>query len=438
MKLRLDSVVIQQGRLADQQKTLGKDDMLNMIRHGADRIFAGKDATITDDDIDTILSNAEVKTAELNTKLETLGESNLRNFTMDVPQPKPEFGEQFESLYNFEGEDYREKQKVNPLQHWIEPPKRERKANYQVDLYFKEAIGKETQKSQKAPRPPKQPVVHDFQFFPKRLYELLDRETYVHRRNIGYKAVKRTDLPPKEAEKKQKEEQKKIDTSQPLSAEELKERNQLLNKGFVNWARRDFLQFVRASEKYGRKDLKSIAEEVDSKTYEEVVEYAKVFWARQRDLNENEKAIAQIEKGEARIARKINVRKALDVKIAKYKAPYHQLRLSYGTNKGKSYSEAEDRFLMCELHTLGFDKENIYEELRDSIRAAPQFRFDWFIKSRTAAELQRRCNTLITLIEKEMTENQEKAKAMKEAEKGKPGKRKAEAVSTPKSAKRSK
>ena len=27
-------------------------------------------------------------------------------------------------------------------------------------------------------------------------------------------------------------------------------------------------------------------------------------------------------------------------------------------------------------------------------------RFDWFIKSRTAMELQRRCNTLIMLIEK--------------------------------------
>ena len=53
------------------------------------------------------------------------------------------------------------------------------------------------------------------------------------------------------------------------------------------------------------------------------------------------------------------------------------------------------------LHKLGFDKENVYEELRAEVRNAPQFRFDWFIKSRTAMELQRRCNTLITLIERE-------------------------------------
>ena len=36
------------------------------------------------------------------------------------------------------------------------------------------------------------------------------------------------------------------------------------------------------------------------------------------------------------------------------------------------------------LHKLGFDKENVYDQIRTAIRNAPQFRFDWFIKSRTA------------------------------------------------------
>lgn len=42
------------------------------------------------------------KTAEMNEKLSKMGESSLRNFTMDTES----------SVYNFEGEDYREKQKV--------------------------------------------------------------------------------------------------------------------------------------------------------------------------------------------------------------------------------------------------------------------------------------------------------------------------------------
>lgn len=38
----------------------------------------------------------------MNEKLSNMGESSLRNFTMDTES----------SVYNFEGEDYREKQKV--------------------------------------------------------------------------------------------------------------------------------------------------------------------------------------------------------------------------------------------------------------------------------------------------------------------------------------
>lgn len=74
----------------------------------------------------------------------------------------------------------------------------------------------------------------------------------------------------------------------------------------------------------------------------------------------------------------------LCIQIARYKAPFHQLRIQYGTNKGKNYTEEEDRFLICMLHKMGFDKENVYEELRQCVRNATQFRFDWFIKSRTA------------------------------------------------------
>lgn len=54
--------------------------------------------------------------------------------------------------------------------------------------------------------------------------------------------------------------------------------------------------------------------------------------------------------------------------MTRYRAPFHQLRISYGANKGKNYTEEEDRFLVCMLHKLGFDKENVYDELRASIR----------------------------------------------------------------------
>merc|ERR1711973_1011125 len=327
-------------------------------------------------------------TAEQNEKMAALGESSLRTFTIDNVEEK--------SVYAFEGEDLRDKTKDIGL-NWIAPPKRERKANYAVDAYFREALrtGSNEPKAHKAPRPPKQPIVQDFQFYPPRLFELLDQEIYHYRQSVGYKVPLNPDLGV-EAKKTQEEEQN--------------EKEDLLKEGYSNWTKRDFNQFIRLNEKYGRDDIESISGEVEGKSVEEVKDYAKAFWERCGELQDCDRIMASIEKGESRIQRRALIKKALDAKIARYKAPFHQLRIAYGTNKGKNYTEEEDRFLVCMLHKLGFDKENVYEELRASVRNAPQFRFDWFIKSRTAMELQRRCNTLIMLIEKEMNEVEEREK----------------------------
>ncbi|XP_052828278.1 SWI/SNF-related matrix-associated actin-dependent regulator of chromatin subfamily A member 5 isoform X3 [Octopus bimaculoides] len=412
MKLRLDNIVIQQGRLLDQNTNkLGKEEVLQMIRHGANHVFASKDSEITDEDIDAILAKGEKRTLEIQNKMETLGEGTLKTFSLDT----------HESVYKFEGEDYREKQKIGPLGSWIEPPKRERKANYAVDAYFREALRVSEPKAPKqAPRPPKQPNVQDFQFFPPRLFELLDKEIYFYRKSIGYKVPKNPDYGA-DAERIRREEQKRIDEAYPLNDAEISEKEELLKQGFTNWSKRDFNQFIKANEKYGRDDIENIAHEVEGKTPEEVVEYSTLFWERCNELQDIERIMAQIERGEAKIQRRISIKKALDVKMNRYRAPFHQLRIQYGTNKGKNYTEEEDRFLVCMLHKLGFDKENVYDELRTSVRQAPQFRFDWFIKSRTAMELQRRCNTLITLIERENLELEEKEKQEKKRRGPKPG-----------------
>merc|ERR1712088_1094690 len=48
VKLRLDRMVIQQGRLAEAKTNLGKDEMLNMIRHGAKHVFTTKEDEVSD------------------------------------------------------------------------------------------------------------------------------------------------------------------------------------------------------------------------------------------------------------------------------------------------------------------------------------------------------------------------------------------------------
>jgi hypothetical protein len=179
----------------EHQKALTKDDMLTMIRHGANTIFASKDGTITDEDIATILEKSQEKTKALNERMEKLGESSLRDFTLEAY-----------SLYQFEGQDYRTKQKEhgNPDQ-WIEPPKRERRVNvnYQeaamfrfvylcfrlllfVSLHSSEEMSKADPKAKKAPRPKSIPNLLDFQFFPKRLFELFDKQIYYYRKELRY------------------------------------------------------------------------------------------------------------------------------------------------------------------------------------------------------------------------------------------------------------
>ena len=120
-----------------------------------------------------------------------------------------------------------------------------------------------------APRPPKQPSVQDFQFFPPRLFELLDMEIYYYRKTIGYRVPKNHELG-SDAERTRKDEQKRIDDSEQLTEEEIQEKEELLRKGFTSWSKRDFNQFIKANEKYGRDDIESISKDVEGKSPEEV------------------------------------------------------------------------------------------------------------------------------------------------------------------------
>ncbi|XP_052098948.1 uncharacterized protein LOC127733675 [Mytilus californianus] len=128
-KLRLDYIVIQQGRLSDSSNKLGKGEVLNMIKHGANQIAASKDSIVNDDDIDTILAKGDKKTEEIIQKMDSVSDKNLRSFTMDTSEI---------DIYYFEGEDYRKKQKVEDT--FVEPPKRARRVNYASVQFQKEMV----------------------------------------------------------------------------------------------------------------------------------------------------------------------------------------------------------------------------------------------------------------------------------------------------------
>lgn len=53
-----------------------------------------------------------------------------------------------------------------------------------------------------------------------------------------------------------------------------------------------------------------------------------------------------MEKGEARIQRKEEIRRAIGQKMARTPNPWLDMRLQYGTNKGKYFTEESDRFMV--------------------------------------------------------------------------------------------
>ncbi|KAG2597606.1 hypothetical protein PVAP13_5KG237900 [Panicum virgatum] len=375
-KLALDALVIQQGRLAEQ-KSVNKDDLLQMVRFGAEMVFSSKDSTITDEDIDRIIAKGEETTAELDAKMKKFTEDAIK-FKMDDNA----------ELYDFDDEKVDFKKLVSD--NWIEPPRRERKRNYSESEYFKQALRQGAPAKPREPRIPRMPHLHDFQFFNnQRLNELYEKEVrYLMQAN----------------QKKDTIDGEDEDQLEPLTAEEQEEKEQLLEEGFASWTRRDFNTFIRACEKYGRNDTKSIASEMEGKTEEEVQRYAKVFKERYKELSDYDRIIKNIERGEARISRKDEIMRAIGKKLDRYKNPWLELKIQYGQNKGKFYNEECDRFMLCMVHKLGYGN---WDELKAAFRMSPLFRFDWFVKSRTAQELARRCDTLIRLVEKENQEYDE-------------------------------
>ena len=105
-------------------------------------------------------------------------------------------------------------------------------------------------------------------------------------------------------------EQRAIDAAEPLSRAEETRKAKLMAEGFPEWSRRDFQAFVRGCEKHGRDALPAIAEEIESKTLDEIKKYSKVFWLRLDELADGERFWNAIEKGESRLVRNVTVQKA--------------------------------------------------------------------------------------------------------------------------------
>ncbi|KAK6459655.1 chromatin remodelling complex ATPase chain ISW1 [Scheffersomyces xylosifermentans] len=413
-KLRLDQLVIQQGRQMNANNTIGnsKDDLIGMIQHGAKKVFESQkgETSMLDDDIDAILKRGAEKTATLNAKFNKLGLDDLQNFTSDS------------SAYEWNGQNFAKKDASGGLGFsWINPSKRERKEQtYSVDNYYKDVLKaptavKSSKTSQAKPRAPKSYNIQDHQFFPEGLAELLEREQLAYKKEIGFKfSIEEFGDSDEEflaeefkdevtREQKRDEEQKKVDNVVPLTPEENALKIELLEQSFHAWTRRDFTNFIHASARYGRDAYEKISSALGNKSVEDVEKYSKKFWSSYKLIEGYDKYISQIESSEKKVAKLVNQQKLLASKMEVLEDPIEELKIQYPPNNSKRvYSKAEDRFLLYCVHKYGLFSENLYEKIKEEIKKSDLFYFDWYFLSRTSQELSRRVNTLLLAITREL------------------------------------
>ncbi|CAI5731954.1 unnamed protein product [Hyaloperonospora brassicae] len=430
-KLYLDAAIIQQGRLAQQNRKLSKDELMTMVRFGADEIFNARGSMITDDDIDAILARGEERTESMKGKIAADMQHNLANFSLSGDNGNANAS----SLYEFEGEVFLKDSNSGDVlpSTFIALPQRERKSNYNEDEYYRQQAGLSKPKKPKksGSDAAKVPVVHDYQFFQQeRMVALLTKKTQVENRRKELtrliKEAKADESRAKARKPKTAEGEESVENSAEeeggddarstalekelneteMDAADAKELGALEKEGFGDWTRRDLKQFITSCERYGRADKTRVCEEVSAvlgKDPAQVERYYDTFWSRFTELKDHAKYVEKIERGEKRLERNEVVKQALARKCSRYSHPLRDMRLHYPAGyKSKGYILEEDVFLVVMMNKYGPLEH--WGEIRDEIRKAWQFRFDWFFKSRTIAELQKRGEVLTRMVERENDE----------------------------------
>ena len=420
MKLRLDAVIVQQGRIQAAKASASKNEMVAAIRYGADKVFRANEGTVTDHDIDAIIARGKEKTKELTDALEEKTKGDALDFKLEYSTSIQEFdGVDYADLRQREEERKRQEALAFTLSMSSAIGKRERSkaTTYNVDHYYREIDKGYHQDEEERPKLVKQPRIRipkprrlprmdDWHFYNKeRLQELADVE------EKRFEVLFNT--PPSE-----------IDTSQGplklLTEEQEVERNKLLSEGFKDWNAGCFRKFVSLMNVLGRKDFKQISSKLNARGYnkseEEVRVYSEAFWRLGAEkLPDFPKYEANIKKGEAKLEEMLKLMEVVTKKVASTRlgGPFEVDRMKFLDKARLKWTRQEDAFLLCALTDIGYGR---WPEIKFAIQKHERFRFDYYFQSRSHRDLKARCDLLIRNVVKEEKEIEKKAAKEREVE----------------------
>lgn len=386
-KLRLDQLVIQQARKNSGNSALDSDkkasstskgELVDMIRHGAQSVFDRKEGTFKDDSIENILKRGQVLTQELSDKYAGYGLDEInRKFTF-----KFDHGPVIQKPAHLIAQE-----EEDSLKH---PHMRRARVDYALD------------KERRGARAPRHIPLHDFQFFPRELKALQDKERLYYRKQAGHHLQQADEFSDEEDNSQGDSLAAEIENAQPLTEEEKQRKEELINEGFINFTKRDFHHFINLMVKNGKNNIDGIVEDWPDKDPEEVRRYFDTFNKRYQELHDWNKYINQVEAGETKAKTQVKQSELLRRKVGSCPCPLSDMQIVYPvSNTKKAYTEEEDRFLLVQLNDIGIDTPGVYEIIRDRIRSCGLFEFDWYFLSRTPTELGRRCATLLLVVMRE-------------------------------------
>jgi SWI/SNF-related matrix-associated actin-dependent regulator of chromatin subfamily A member 5 len=445
-KLFLDAAVIQQGRLAQTHSQLEKDELMRMVKFGADEILSGTGGTYTDEDIDALIARGEERTSAMQAKIQTDAQHNLASFSLVGDD-----GER--DTFQFGDENFRESDKRDTGA-FINLPQRERKRIYDIDAFSNlgtnEAKGDAgTKKRRKIPK------YQDFQFFNvERLEQIEEKERQLAiNKEIELNKIKslreaaktaptlhntRFSIPQGQSREELNDRANTEElalNSIALSKEEVDEKEKLLAEGFSDWSKKDFRVFCASLERHGRYGVANIVKDVTKdcgKSDVDVKRYYISFWMNYKKIGDWRKILDKVEKQEKIKLRLRQIRDCIHEKIERHcESIYSQLsatsgksfeslsssdlidhcwqtlKLNYGpgTGRNRAYMDEEDAFLLCMMHRHGYGN---VERIRMEIIRSGHFRFNWYFKSRNVQEIRKRCDIIVKIVEKEIEDLRKK------------------------------
>ncbi|KRW99907.1 P-loop containing nucleoside triphosphate hydrolase [Pseudocohnilembus persalinus] len=317
IKLRWDNLVIQQGKLTQKQKQLNKDELKDIIQHGAASIFKVNDGqgTFNDQEIDKLLERGDQKTKQFNDeiakRLGSVAEGKIADKQNQEEKEEKDsemnLGMQQINIYDFMdfNKNKEDEQVLDEIiareleaQNETNRSRRDKKTmNYNINQQFMMQM-QPTLPGQGSKIPePKKIRLPEHQFFVNRekLQELLQLEEDYRVQNLinekkelakrenerrklnnsRYHRYNREKDRDRESNQQQEESQNQNEESQQqekekfepkscswyvdLSEEEKEEKERLYKTGFPGWLKSDFESFVQGCTKYGRDNIEKIA-----------------------------------------------------------------------------------------------------------------------------------------------------------------------------------